>query len=271
MRTIAIANHKGGVGKSAVTVCLAGALAEVGKRVLVVDLDQQGTSTEWLGARHPGELAQTDLYGARLRDALADGLPLDPLVLQTRTGVDLIGCGTGFAAFERAVSGQLAAEGLLARALAQLPRSWDFILLDCPPSLGLATMNALVAAERMLIPVEPKSASRTPILTLLRVARDVSELLNRDLELLGIVVSRLQHRIQHRQVQSWLRSSFGDRVLQSALRESTHIGESHAFQKPVTAYMPICNGSDDFRVLRDEFLSRLEDSTSSHDGVLAHG
>lgn len=271
MSTVAITNHKGGVGKSAVTVCLAGALIEVGKRVLVIDLDQQGTSTEWLGARHPGELAQADLYGARLRDALADGLPLDSLVLQTRTGIDLIGCGTGFAAFERAVSGQLAAEGLLARALAELPPCWDFILIDCPPSLGLATMNALVAAEQMLIPVEPKSASRTPILTLLRVARDVRELLNRNLELLGVVASRLQRRIQHRQVETWLRNSFGDRVFESVVRENTHIGESHAFQKPVTAYMPICNGSDDFRALRNEFLSRIEGSMDAKKEVPAHG
>ena len=270
MTTVAVTNHKGGVGKSAVTVCLAGALVEVGKRVLVVDLDQQGTSTEWLGARHPGQLAQADLHGARLRDALADGSPLDPLVLHTRGGIDLIGCGTGFAAFERTVSGQLAAEGLLARALAQIPHCWDFILLDCPPSLGLATMNALVAAERMLIPVEPKSASRTPILTLLRVARDVRELLNRDLELLGIVASRLQRRIQHRQVQEWLRSSFGDRVFDSALRENTHVGESHAFQKPVTAYMPICNGSDDFRAFRDEFLYRIDDVREQRAEVPAH-
>ncbi|MCR9095661.1 MAG: ParA family protein [bacterium] len=257
MKTIAIANHKGGVGKSGAAVCLAGALRERGLRVLVVDLDQQATATEWLGLRSPGELPDDEPYGSALCQAVSHAWPLADLVRTSPVELDVVPCGSGFASFDRCVSGQLAAERLLARSMSQLPEEWDLVLLDCPPSLGLVTVNALVASDYLLIPVEPKSASRTPILTILRLAQDVQAQLNENLELLGIVVSRMQPRLQHRQVESWLRELFGVDVLDGVIRESTHVGESHAFQRPVNQYMPASIGAVDFREVGAELLSRI--------------
>ena len=271
MKVVAVTNHKGGVGKSGVSVCLAGALVEAGHRVLVVDLDQQATASEWLGVRAPNALPDEDPHGVKLAEALADAGSLAPLVLGTACRVDCLPCGSGFAVFERSVAGTLAAERLLARSLRSLPRDWDFVLLDCPPSLGLVTVNALVAADLLLVPVEPKSASRTPILTVLRLAREVQGLLNPDLGLAGIVASRAQPRVQHRQVEAWLRTTFPEQVFDTVVRENTHISESHAFQLPVTAYLAHSNGAIDFRSLCEEFLERVgSGSFSSLQGV-AHG
>jgi chromosome partitioning protein len=271
MKTIAITNHKGGVGKSGLTVCLAGALREAGRNVLVMDLDQQATSTEWLGLRHPGELVDEEPFGGSLRDTVASASSISHLVLQSLCGVDVVPSGSGFASFDQAVAGTIAAERLLTRSLSGLTSDWDYVLIDCPPSLGLVTVNALVAADALLVPVEPKSASRTPILTILQLAREVQAQLNPRLELLGIVASRFQPRLQHRQVDAWLRANFGDQVFDSVIRESTHVSESHAYQLPVTRYMPKCNGSSDFKALCSEFLSRVEKSHQGLREVRIHG
>ena len=271
MKIVAVTNHKGGVGKSGVSVCLAGFLAEAGCRVLVIDLDQQATASEWLGVRAPGHLASQDTHGTRLGQAIANGESLAELVQLTGSDVDCIPCGTSFATFERSVSGVLSAEGLLRRALASLDSCWDVVFLDCPPSLGLVTANALVAADLMLVPVEPKSASRTPILTVLRLAREVQTILNPRLGLSGIVASRVQPRIQHRQVEDWLRHEFGNQVFRSVIRENTHISESHAFQRPITTYAPDSNGAVDFRALGNEFLERLQAKAAESLEDVVHG
>ena len=271
MKTIAITSHKGGVGKSGLTVCLAGALREAARKVLVVDLDQQATSTEWLGLRHPGEIVDEEPYGGPLRETISSASSIGHLVRASMSGVDVVPSGSGFASFDQSVAGMIASERLLARSLAGLPSHWDYVLLDCPPSLGLVTVNALVAADSLLVPVEPKSASRTPILTILRLAREVQTLLNPRLDLLGIVPSRFQPRLQHRQVDEWLRTTFGEDVFATVIRESTHVSESHAYQTPVTRYMPDCNGSIDFMALCSEFLDRVERSTEGLREVRIHG
>ena len=271
MKRIAIANHKGGVGKSGLSVCLAGALRDEGRRVLVVDLDQQATATEWLGLRHPGELVDEDAFGARLLETLACGQPLEALAHPSISGVDVIPCGSGFAPFERQAACQIASERLLERALDGSTAKWDYVLLDCPPSLGLVTVNALVAADLLLVPVEPKSASRTPILTVLRLAQEVQSLINPRLELLGIVASRFQPRLQHRQVEAWLRAHFHEQVFDTVVRESTHVSESHAFQKPVTQYLSASNGAADYQALCREMLDRLEGRVQGVREVRIHG
>ena len=271
MKTIAVANHKGGVGKSGVAVCLAGVLVEAGYRVLVVDLDQQATASEWLGLRPPAARAEEHPHGHRLERALTRRQSFVDLVQATNAGPDCVPCGTGFATFERSAADVLAAEHLLAHALSTIGSNWDVVLLDCPPSLGLTTVNAMACADLLLVPVEPKSASRTPILTVLRLADEVRHVLNPRLGLAGIVASRVQPRIQHRQVEAWLRDEFGDKVFRCTIRENTHISESHAFQRPISAYAPASNGAVDFRELGGEFLERMGAAStrnlrnSSHD------
>ncbi len=142
MKTVAVVNHKGGVGKTTTAVCLSGALVKRGKRILLLDLDPQASASKWL---------EGDDTGRALVDTLLDDSDLLPLVCQTPSGIDLIPCGVQFAGFDRDAGGEPGGEFFLRQAIERLPAdAWDFLLLDCPPSLNLTSVSALVAADVML-------------------------------------------------------------------------------------------------------------------------
>lgn len=251
MQVIAVVNHKGGAAKTTTAVNLSSALAARKRRVLVIDLDPQASASLWLGERVKGE---------RFLDSVVTGEGLHELVRPTASHVDLISSGPAFASFEKIAAGGEGCERLLRRALDDLPHSWDYVLLDSPPSLGLTTVNTLVAADHALVPVVAQVLSIEPLARLLDTMWRVRETLQPALQLLGIFACRVDHRTNHsREVIRLLERQFAPNLLQTAIRENVHVAEAAGYQKPVITYAPRSNGARDYIALAEEVESRLDE------------
>ena len=246
---VTVAGQKGGVGKSTTAVNLAACLAERGHKVAVLDLDAQASSSRWLGV---------EASGKELLEGILDGKDLSKLAEDTPAGVSVIPCGESFAAFERMASGEPGGETLLRGALRKTPpERWEVILLDCPPSLGLVTVNALTAATRALIPVSAQALSLEPLGRMVRVLKAVKERLNPELKLSGFVVTRIDRRANHGpEVEAKLRERFSNNVYKVSISESVRLAEAPAFNKPVNIYDPKGKGAEDHRELAKEFEER---------------
>ena len=246
-RIIAVANHKGGVGKTATAVNLAAVLAEEGATAVVVDLDPQGSATSWLGL---------DADGAEALEALSDGVPL-PV---RDTGIDrlqVVPGGTALASAERRLAGEIGAEHLLAEALGRTGGTWDWVFLDCPPSLGLLTVNALAAADVVLVPVEAHHLGLRGLVDSRRAVEAVQRRLNPKLEIAGVLPCRAHcRRTLHREVLEALEASFPGRV-GPAIRENVSLAEAPAYGQPVTRYAPRSNGAADYRAAARWLRERL--------------
>jgi chromosome partitioning protein len=252
VHTVAITNAKGGTAKTTTAVNLAAALGESGKRILVVDLDPQGSATAWLGAR-------SDSRG--LFDALTDHGDLSALVCDVANvkHVQLIPGSAFLMGFDKVTASEPGAEALLRRAIEKLPKRWDVVLLDCPPTLGLLAVSALVAARSVLVPTEATTMALAGLATLLTTVDRVRERLNPDLSVLGVLACRVDPRRKlTRDVMATLRDRLGDRVLKTVIRENVRVAEAYSFQKPVSTYAPSSPGTEDHRALATELMKRLK-------------
>jgi chromosome partitioning protein len=251
MRVIAIANHKGGSGKTTTAVNLAAALAEHNRRVLLLDLDPQASASHWLGV---------DDRPAGVAEVLTDGVELTQLVRPTPSaGLDLVPGSDGLARAERRLAQEVGAEVVLRRHLQRLSawreNTWDYALLDCPPSLGVLTLNALTAAREVLVPVEAHVMALGGLAQLLATLEVVRERLNPELELAGIVACRLDARTRHgREVLQELLSRFGERVYRATIRENVRLAEAPSFGEPITRYDARSTGTADYRALAEEVI-----------------
>ncbi|MFQ5694660.1 MAG: ParA family protein [Terriglobia bacterium] len=246
---MAIVNHQGGSAKTTTAVCLATALVEREHRVLLVDLDPQGRASAWLGIRTSGRA---------LLEALVEHGDLAAVAHPTEAGVDLVPCGLAFAGLERVAAGEPGAETLLRHAMTRLPPGrWDFAFCDCPPSLNLASVNALVAAQAVLVPLTAHVLSMEPLARLLETLKRVRERLNPGLRLSGLVACRVDHRTNHGpEVVTLLRERFGTNVYNVSVRENVRLAEAPGFRKPITLYAPHSSGAVDYRQLANEFEQR---------------
>jgi chromosome partitioning protein len=250
MRTLAIASRKGGVGKTTTAVCLAGALGEKGKRVLVVDLDPQASASAWLGVADGGR----GLHGV-----LTDGGTLPELVVESSApNVDLIpSSGEWLAVAEKVLAAEPGAELVFRKAFEKLPARWDFVLVDCPPTLSLLSLSALAACSEVLAPVEATVLALDGLTSLLKAVEKVRDRLNPGLEVSTILICRLHARRNlSRDLEARLRQHFGARVLKSTIRESVALAEASSFAKPVTLYAPTSPGAEDYRAAAAELLNR---------------
>ena len=246
MKIVAITNHKGGSAKTTTTVNLAAALAELGHRVLVVDLDPQGSATQWLGLPL-GERPVLDAYLV-----LSDVMPV--VTATTAPGVDLVPATYYLVAADRSQETAIAL-GII-RALERLPPMWDYVLIDCPPSHSSLALAPLGVAPWVLVPVEARVLALSGIASLVGTMDSVRERLNPDLTLAGVIASRVNRTRHARDVVDRLRQRFGELVFDVVVRETISLAEAPSFQLPITRYAPDGAGAEDFRALAQEFVAR---------------
>jgi chromosome partitioning protein len=251
-RIIAVANQKGGVGKSTTAVSLGAALAELGHRVLVVDLDPQGNASTGLGIRH--EARQVTVYDVLAADApMTDAVIATPVenLFAVPSTIDLAGA-------EIELVSQFSRELRLRKALEPLrDGQYDFVLLDCPPSLGLLTVNALAAAEELIVPIQCEYYALEGLGQLLRNVRLVQQNVNPGLKLTGIVMTMFDPRTRlSEQVVDEVRKFFGDRVYRTIIPRTVRLSEAPGFGQPITVYDPRSKGAECYRDLAREVAER---------------
>ncbi|WP_308389791.1 ParA family protein [Acidithiobacillus sp. AMEEHan] len=247
MRVVAIANQKGGVGKTTTAVNLAAAVAALEKRVLLIDLDPQGNASTSLGAdksRWPNVyhllLGEADLSAA----------------LQECGVVSLLAASPDLAALEVELADQEGRELRLRDAL-RGTQGWDYVFIDCPPSLGLLTLNALVAADRVLIPMQCEYFALEGLTQLLDTLRRVRAQLHPGLEVDGLLRTMFDARNRlSAEVSGELERHFPERMYRVIVPRNVRLAEAPSFGQPVIHYDPQCAGADAYRQLAQEFLQR---------------
>ena len=245
MYTLAISNQKGGTAKTTTAVCLAAALAELGRRVLLIDLDAQANATRWLGASGDGE--------ASIYDVLTGGEDLREVIWPVTDGLDLAPSSPYMVGAEKALASDPAPQFILQAALEGLAGSYDVCLIDCPGALGAVTVNALTAADGVLVPVPAQTLSLEGLAQLLETVRAVRGRLNPRLEIAGILVCRLDSRTRLAgEVVEALEERFPGLLLATRIRENVRLAEAPSFRQPITAYDPSSRGAEDYRALAEE-------------------
>jgi chromosome partitioning protein len=249
MRTVATVNHKGGSGKTTTAVNLSAALAETGRRVLLLDLDPQASASRWLGVRD-GERA--------LLDALVGGGGLEVAIRRTEfAGLDLIPSSLWLLGAERSLGQLSASEGRLETLVRQLPLRWDYLFIDCPPALGPLTSNAIACVDELLIPVEAHVMALEGLAQILQGVEVVRELNRPALRVGGIVACRVDARTRHcREVVAALRRRFDGLVHNTVIRENVRLAECPSFGQPITRYDPRSSGALDYRALAREIIAQ---------------
>jgi chromosome partitioning protein len=271
-RVIAIANQKGGVGKSTTAVNLGACLAEQGQRVLVVDLDPQGNASTGLGIDHSARKGST-------YQVLTAGLDIRDAVIPTEVeGLSAIPSTIDLAGAEVELVTQFSRESRLARALDPVRGDFDFILLDCPPSLGLLTVNALTAAAELLVPIQCEYYALEGLGQLLKNVRLVQQNVNPQLRLTGIVLTMFDARTKlAEQVVAEVRSYFGGRVYDAVIPRTVRLAEAPGFGRPITVYDPASRGAVAYRRLAQELLGqgsgdgRVDGPAGDGDGAVRSG
>lgn len=250
MRTVAITNQKGGAGKTTTAVNLGAALAERGRRVLIVDLDPQASATRWLGG---------DPESLRLAAVFTDGKPLAGAVSPTAVvGLDLASGSVALSGLERALAATIGAEQILREAVEALDDdAWDFVLMDCPPSLGLASVSALIACREVLVPVGARVMELQGLAGLLETIDKVRDRYNPRLVVSAVLACQVDHRTRlGNDVVDVLRKRLGETVLDTVVRENVRLAEAPSHTQPITAYDSHSAGAEDYRAVAAEFEAR---------------
>jgi len=251
-KVIAMCNQKGGVGKTTSTINLGAALAEYGRRVLLVDFDPQGALSVGLGVQ-PHQLDAT------IYNLLMDrGVEPDDVILKTSVaGMDLLPSNIDLSAAEVQLVTEVGREQALGRALKSVLDRYDVVLIDCQPSLGLLTINALACADSVLIPLACEFFSLRGVALLMDTIEKVRDRLNPNLGILGILATMFDPRTLHtREVQHRVREAFGDLVFDAVINRTVRFPETTVAGEPITTWAPTSAGAIAYRLLAREVLAR---------------
>ena len=251
-RIISMCNQKGGVGKTTTTISLGASLVEYGRKVLIVDFDPQGAASAGLGV-NANELDTTiyDLLVAARPDIL-------PVIHETSMpGLDLVPANIDLSAAEVQLVNEVAREQALARVLRPVVDDYDAIIVDCQPSLGLLTVNALTASHGVIIPLETEFFALRGVALLVETVERVKDRLNATLEIDGILATMVDSRTLHsREVLERLEQAFGEQLFDTRIRRTIKFPDASVANEPITSYAPSHPGADAYRRLAREVIAR---------------
>ena len=251
-RVIAMCNQKGGVGKTTTTINLAAALAEYGRRVLIVDFDPQGAASAGLG------INSQDLDLTIYNLLMSAKVSIRDVIAHTKIeNLDLVPANIDLSAAEVQLVNEVAREQALTRALRPIMDDYDVILIDCQPSLGLLTVNALTAAHGVMVPLEAEFFALRGVALLIDTIDMVHDRLNPRLKIDGILVTMVDLRTLHaREVLERLQEAFGDKVYDTIIRRTVKFPDASVATEPITTYAPSHQGAQAYRRLAREVISR---------------
>lgn len=248
MPTIALINQKGGVGKTTSTINLGAGLSMLGKSVLLVDLDPQAHLTYGLGIQ-AHELDYT------VYEVLKGEVTAGEAIVR-RDGLEVLPSSLSLSAAEVELSGMAGREFLLKESLASLPVN-DFVLLDCPPSLGLLTLNALTAAQEVFIPLQTEFLALQGMSKLIDTVNVVKKRLNPDLTISGIIGTQFDARKNlNREVVEKIREYFADKLFETLIHDNVALAEAPSYGQTIFEYRPDCRGAQDYLALSQETVAR---------------
>ena len=250
MKVIAIINQKGGVAKTTSTINLAAYLAKAGKKTLIIDLDPQGNASSGLG------INRFDLSKC-IYDGLIDNEPVRNITLKTNVeNLDIIPATIQLAGAEIEMVGMLTREYLLKNLIKEI-RDYDFVLIDCPPSLGLLTINALTAANQYLVPIQCEYYALEGLGQLLKTIDLIKKGLNPDLELAGALMTMYNSTLNlSSQVVAEVKAFFGAKVYETIIPRSVRLSEAPSYGEPISTYAPSSKGALAYEALAKEVIER---------------
>ena len=251
-RVISMCNQKGGVGKTTTTINLGAALAELGRKVLIVDFDPQGAASAGLGI-NAHELDST------IYDLLVANRPDIRTVVHETTveGLDIVPANIDLSAAEVQLVNEVAREQALKRVLRPVLDEYDLILVDCQPSLGLLTINALTASHGVIIPLETEFFALRGVALLVETVERVKDRLNGSLEIDGILATMMDSRTLHsREVLERLEQAFGEQLFDTRIRRTIKFPDATVASEPITSYAPFHPGAEAYRRLAREVIAR---------------
>lgn len=248
-KIIAIANQKGGVGKTTTAINLSACVANTGKRVLLIDIDPQGNSTSGLG------IDRVTLKKSSYDVLVGQSSALEAITTTMMKTLDIMPANIDLVGAEVELVSMIARETMLKRALEEVKNLYDYIFMDCPPSLGLITLNALCAADRILVPIQCEYYALEGLTQLMSTVKLVRQSLNPSLEVEGVVMTMFDSRTNLSvQVVEEVRKFFKSKVYQTVIPRNVRLGEAPSFGLPVILYDEKCLGSEAYNELASEFL-----------------
>ncbi len=252
MRTITFANQKGGVAKTTTVINLGSSLAELGKKVLIIDNDPQANMTE-------GVNFNTDKVDSTIYEVMVDKIPLDKAIYDTGIeNLDIVPSDIRLANAELELASAFERETLLNRSMKESEKlkEYNYILIDCNPSLGLLTINALVAADETIIPIRPAMFSLIGIEQLVNVINMIQDSMNENLEIEGVLITQFDARTNlSKDFEEKIRKIFGEKIFNNLIHGNVKIAEAQAEQMPVNHYNKNARGAKEYLALAKELIN----------------